>query len=384
MYCHGIDETIAEGLTMDKGYIENGFIVDVSNAQKTSEIIYELSRILDLPEAQNKNVCLKLGAINLTPTELTSIKALVESMNSEIEFINTSSDATAKAANDLGIQVSILENIVPTPEFNADQEKVNAELEKALDKIFGDETTEIKTFAQEHDLKELKKNAPVEEVKPLPEIAPESIDLKNQMETVEAPIVEPLTQDEEVQKNTSELTKTTETADLANVKEEDADNSELKEELNNFNSELENANKIEGDDIEDIDYNLDDLRKSLRETEKLPTLYIQRTLRSGQSITSDGNIVIIGDANPGSEIIAKGDITVWGILGGIAHAGSAGNQYAKIRALKMNAIQLRIADTFARRPDNANIPYIQKTDTFVPEEACIYKRQIIIHKIHES
>ena len=384
MYCHGIDETIAEGLTMDKGYIENGFIVDVSNAQKTSEIIYELSRILDLPEAQNKNVCLKLGTINLTPTELTSIKALVESMNSEIEFINTSSDATAKAANDLGIQVSILENIVPTPEFNADQEKVNAELEKALDKIFGDETTEIKTFAQEHDLKELKKNAPVEEVKPLPEIAPESIDLKNQMETVEAPIVEPLTQDEEVQKNTSELKRTTETADFASVKEEDADNSELKEELNNFNSELENANKIEGDDIEDIDYNLDDLRKSLRETEKLPTLYIQRTLRSGQSITSDGNIVIIGDANPGSEIIAKGDITVWGILGGIAHAGSAGNQYAKIRALKMNAIQLRIADTFARRPDNANIPYIQKTDTFVPEEACIYKRQIIIHKIHES
>ena len=384
MYCHGIDETIAEGLTMDKGYIENGFIVDVSNAQKTSEIIYELSRILDLPEAQNKNVCLKLGAINLTPTELTSIKALVESMNSEIEFINTSSDATAKAAKDLGIQVSILENIVPTPEFNADQEKVNAELEKALDKIFGDETTEIKTFAQEHDLKELKKNAPVEEVKPLPEIAPESIDLNNQMETVEAPIVEPLTQDEEVQKNTSELKRTTETADFANVKEEDADNSELKEELNNFNSELENANKIEGDDIEDIDYNLDDLRKSLRETEKLPTLYIQRTLRSGQSITSDGNIVIIGDANPGSEIIAKGDITVWGILGGIAHAGSAGNQYAKIRALKMNAIQLRIAYTFARRPDNANIPYIQKTDTFVPEEACIYKRQIIIHKIHES
>ena len=384
MYCHGIDETIAEGLTMDKGYIENGFIVDVSNAQKTSEIIYELSRILDLPEAQNKNVCLKLGAINLTPTELTSIKALVESMNSEIEFINTSSDATAKAANDLGIQVSILENIVPTPEFNADQEKVNAELEKALDKIFGDETTEIKTFAQEHDLKELKKNAPVEEVKPLPEIAPESIDLNNQMETVEAPIVEPLTQDEEVQKNTSELKRTTETADFENVKEEDADNSELKEELNNFNSELENANKIEGNDIEDIDYNLDDLRKSLRETEKLPTLYIQRTLRSGQSITSDGNIVIIGDANPGSEIIAKGDITVWGILGGIAHAGSAGNQYAKIRALKMNAIQLRIADTFARRPDNANIPYIQKTDTFVPEEACIYKRQIIIHKIHES
>ncbi len=385
MYRHRIDETFAEGLTMDKGYIENGFIVDVSNAQKTSEIIYELSRILDLPEAQNKNVCLKLGAVNLTPTELTSIKALVESMNSEIQFINTSSDATAKAANDLGIQVSILENKVPTPEFNADQEKVNAELEKALNKIFGDETTEIKTFAQEQDLKELKKNAPVEEIEPLPEIKPESIEPKNQMETVEVPVVEPLIKNDTIEEpeKVEEVPEKTEISQVE-VNVEEAENADLKEELDNFNSELENANKIKGDDIEDIDYNLDDLRKSLRETEKLPTLYIQRTLRSGQSITSDGNIVIIGDANPGSEIIAKGDITVWGILGGIAHAGCAGNQYAKIRALKMNAIQLRIADTFARRPDNVNIPYIQKTDTFVPEEACIYKRQIIIHKIHES
>ena len=385
MYRHRIDETFAEGLTMDKGYIENGFIVDVSNAQKTSEIIYELSRILDLPEAQNKNVCLKLGAVNLTPTELTSIKALVESMNSEIQFINTSSDATAKAANDLGIQVSILENKVPTPEFNADQEKVNAELEKALNKIFGDETTEIKTFAQEQDLKELKKNAPVEEIEPLPEIKPESIEPKNQMETVEVPVVEPLIKKDTIEEpeKVEEVPEKTEISQVE-VNVEETENADLKEELDHFNSELENANKIKGDDIEDIDYNLDDLRKSLRETEKLPTLYIQRTLRSGQSITSDGNIVIIGDANPGSEIIAKGDITVWGILGGIAHAGCAGNQYAKIRALKMNAIQLRIADTFARRPDNVNIPYIQKTDTFVPEEACIYKRQIIIHKIHES
>lgn len=378
MYGHGISETFAEGLAMDKGYIENGFIVDVSNAQKTSEIIYELSRVLDLPDAQSKNVCLKLGGVNLTTTELTSIKALVESMNSEIGFITTSSDVTAKSAEELGISVSILENKVPTPDFNADQEKVNKELEKALDKIFGDETVEIKTFAQENDLKELKKDAPAEAVQPIEEIKLEDIDPKNQMETIATPVVEPIEEakakapeDEEVKGDVKEP--------VAEV-----ENTDLKEELKDFNAELENANKIEGEDIEDIDYNLDDLRKSLRETEKLPTLYIQRTLRSGQSISSDGNIVIIGDANPGSEIIAKGDITVWGVLGGIAHAGSAGNQYAKIRALKMNAIQLRIADTFARRPDNINIPYIQKTDTFVPEEACIYKKQIVIHKIHES
>lgn len=335
---------------MDKGYIENGFIVDVSNANKTSEIIYELSRILDLPDAQSKKVCLKLGSVDLSSTELTSIKALVESMNSEIEFVTTSSDVTMKSAEDLNIEVSVLENKVPTPEFNADQEKVNQELEKALDKIFGDETAEIKTFAQENSLKELKQDTPSVEFQPVEEVKTEDTMVENKID--ETPVMETI---EEVIEDTSDL--------------------------ENFNDVLENANKIE--DIEEIDYTLEDIRKQLRETEKLPTLYIQRTLRSGQSITSDGNIVIIGDANPGSEIIAKGDITVWGVLGGIAHAGSDGNQYARIRALKMNAIQLRIADTFARRPDSANIPYIQKTDTFVPEEACVRKKQIFIHKIHE-
>lgn len=351
---------------MDKGYIENGFIVDVSNARKTSEIIYELSRILDLPDAQSKKVCLKLGAVDLTSTELTSIKALVESMNSEIEFVSTSSDVTVKSAEELNIEVSVFENKVPTPDFNADQDKVNQELERALDKIFGDEGAEIKTFAQEKDFKELKEDAPAGEVKPLEqtekvnEVKEEAV--VSQMETIDTPV-------EEVVE---------ETVVEQNFAEQNIQNFEQ------FNETLENANQIEGEEIDEIDFNLDDLRKSLRETEKLPTLYIQRTLRSGQSIASDGNIVIIGDANPGSEIIAKGDITVWGILGGIAHAGSEGNQYARIRALKMNAIQLRIADVFARRPDSANIPYIQKTDTFVPEEACVRKKQIIIHKIHES
>ena len=351
---------------MDKGYIENGFIVDVSNAHKTSEIIYELSRILDLPDAQSKKVCLKLGNVDLSTTELTSIKALVESMNSEIEFITTSSTSTVKSAEELNIEVSVLENKVPMPEFNGDQEKVNKELEKALDKIFGDDNTEIKTFAQEKDLQKLQKNE-VEEKIEQPQV-PNNIQTTNDNNI----------QEEETEVDIEKIASNTYTS----IDSEDFNTA--KEEFQDFNTELENANKIEGNDIDDIDYNLDDLRKSLRETEKLPTLYIQRTLRSGQSITSDGNIVIIGDANPGSEIIAKGDITVWGILGGIAHAGSAGNQYAKIRALKMNAIQLRIADIFARRPDNINIPYIQKTDTFIPEEACIYKKQILIHKIHES
>ena len=129
---------------------------------------------------------------------------------------------------------------------------------------------------------------------------------------------------------------------------------------------------------------IQEIKKHMKEAEKLPTLYIQRTLRSGQSIKSEGNIVIIGDVNPGAEVIAKGDITVWGVLGGIAQAGSDGNNYSRIRALKLNAIQLRIGEIFARRPDTVNVPYVQKTDSFIPEEARVIRKHIVIYKLHEA
>ena len=53
---------------------------------------------------------------------------------------------------------------------------------------------------------------------------------------------------------------------------------------------------------------------------QMNTQYHKQTVRSGQVIKSNGNVVIIGDCHPGCEIHAAGDITVWGILGGIAHA----------------------------------------------------------------
>ena len=102
--------------------------------------------------------------------------------------------------------------------------------------------------------------------------------------------------------------------------------------------------------------------------------------RMGAKFRQEGNILIIGDAHPGSEIVAGGDITVWGILGGIAHAGSNGNVASKVRALKLNAIQLRIAGLYARRNDTLNVPYVQKTNEFTPEEAQIENGKIVIYK----
>lgn len=307
---------------MDKGYIENGFIVDLTNAKKTSEVIYELSRVLDMPESKGKHICLKLGVVDLSQSELTSIKTLVELMESQLAFISTSSTQTLESATALDIKISEFTNAIEAPAF--EQNQATPEVSNALDNIFGEDTSaqeEVKTADEKN-------------------INSENTDEVNKS-TLNEKEISPIVQHSE------EIAKKVEAK-------------ELKEENDEEVTALKN------------------------EAEELPTLYLRKTIRSGQSISSDGNLVVIGDVNPGAEIIAKGDITVWGILGGIAHAGSEGNDYSRIRALKLNPVQIRIGDVFARRPDTINLPYIQKSCEYTPEEAFTYKGSIVIRKIHEE
>jgi septum site-determining protein MinC len=79
-------------------------------------------------------------------------------------------------------------------------------------------------------------------------------------------------------------------------------------------------------------------------------LYLETTLRSGTEICHPGSVIIVGDLNPGSSIVADGDIVVWGRLRGTVHAGAQGNRRCRIMALQMEATQLRIADQIARAP----------------------------------
>ncbi len=335
---NGLEPAVESVLPEDEmSYIENGFIVDVSDAKKISDVIYQLSTVLDLPEAQEKQICIKLGSIDLNATQLSSIRALVETMNSQVAFISTTSDETERAALEIELKVSKIENKVVTPDFESNKEG-SAELERALDKIFGGVSTEAQK-------------------------------IKEKLSHIAKPIENTVKQTEVIAKEAQPLSQ------LPDDIGTEVDNFTQYDE---FNKELEIANNLSAEEEERLRL---ELQAKLQLTEKLPTLYIQRTLRSGQSLTADGNVVIIGDVNPGSEIKAVGDITVWGVLGGIAHAGLDGNQFVKIRALKMNAIQIRIADVFARRPDCENIPYIQKDDTFIPEEASVEGNHIIIQKM---
>lgn len=82
---------------------------------------------------------------------------------------------------------------------------------------------------------------------------------------------------------------------------------------------------------------------------------VQRTLRSGQSIHYDGNVVILGDVNPGAEVIATGSIIVMGVLRGVVHAGAGGDKEATVTALRLQPTQLRIAEHITRPPDEETI-----------------------------
>ncbi len=82
-----------------------------------------------------------------------------------------------------------------------------------------------------------------------------------------------------------------------------------------------------------------------------PAVVIRRTVRSGQSIRFAGTVVVFGDVNPGGEIIATGDIFVWGRLRGIAHAGASGDEHAVVCALELSPVQLRIGRHIARPPE---------------------------------
>ncbi|HZV76590.1 MAG TPA: septum site-determining protein MinC [Candidatus Babeliales bacterium] len=111
----------------------------------------------------------------------------------------------------------------------------------------------------------------------------------------------------------------------------------------------------------------------LRLVEALPTtLYHAATLRGGQALHHTGNIVVVGDVNPGAELIATGDVLVFGRLAGTAHAGAQGDEAAHIYALDLAATQLRIA-TFIAVEDSAR-PSVGRG----PEAALVRAGQIVI------
>jgi len=93
-------------------------------------------------------------------------------------------------------------------------------------------------------------------------------------------------------------------------------------------------------------------------------LFLNRTIRSGTRTEFPGNIVILGDVNPGAEIIAEGNVIIWGKLRGMVHAGAGGNSKAIVCALDFSPTQLRIADSISEVND-------QQQDRVRPQMASV-------------
>ncbi|TDO83476.1 septum site-determining protein MinC [Halanaerobium saccharolyticum] len=102
---------------------------------------------------------------------------------------------------------------------------------------------------------------------------------------------------------------------------------------------------------------------------------INRTLRSGQRVKHQANIVIVGDVNPGAEVIAGGDIIVFGRLRGVVHAGAGGSKDSQVAALKLDPTQLRIASLIARSPDDSDSSKLQAERAYIEDD------QIVVEKI---
>lgn len=104
---------------------------------------------------------------------------------------------------------------------------------------------------------------------------------------------------------------------------------------------------------------------------------VARIIRSGQVLEVPGDLLLVGDVNPGGTVMAGGNIHIMGALKGIAHAGISGNEQAVITASSMQPQQLRISEFINRAPDK--VQDIEKR-----EMECAYideNQQIIVDRL---
>ncbi len=106
----------------------------------------------------------------------------------------------------------------------------------------------------------------------------------------------------------------------------------------------------------------------------VPMLVVNRTIRGGQEINTRGSLLILGNVNPGAQVIAGGSIDIRGTCRGIVHAGAYGDREAFIIADHLMPLQIRIADVIAQSPEQYEKPELA-------ERALVKDGQIVIEPI---
>ncbi|MDQ0197136.1 septum site-determining protein MinC [Neobacillus ginsengisoli] len=148
-------------------------------------------------------------------------------------------------------------------------------------------------------------------------------------------------------------------------------NEEQKEELKELIRQKKNLL------VDDIESNVMTIKEAERLKAEAEVVTVTRIIRSGQVLEVPGDLLLIGDVNPGGTVMAGGNIFIMGTLKGLAHAGCYGNDEAVIAASSMKPSQLRISDCLNRAPDT--VPNNEKR-----EMECAYideNRQIIVDRL---
>lgn len=357
-------------------YDNEFFVVDMTSCTSTGEIVNNLSLALETLNHSNKKIVLKLNDTKLNQPQLLSIQSLITSYGCTLDTVETTNDNTKSVASGMNIIVQEpiekrVEEPIKTNE-NQDFEPFEMKTESIVKEVNG------LHFEADLDVIQKQQNE-IDISKDLKDVGISPVD---DFQTVDEKAKEAFVQDnviEEVNDYSKMLNENALTSTQENVEAQEEKDS--KKAIGVYKKAYD-ENKI-ADDWEEVDFNEEATDAPVVQDNKITT-YITQTLRSGQIVESAGNVVIIGDCHPGSEIRATGDITVWGVLSGIAHAGYNGNNDAKVRALKLNAVQLRIGDCYSRRPDSSNIPYIIRSSVFTPEEARVVNNEIMLFKINQN
>ena len=373
-------------------YDNEFFVVDMASCSSTGEIINSLSLALETLNHSGKKIVLKLNDSYFNQSQMLSIQSLITSYGCILDTVETTNEDTIKVVENMNIPVqkpiekrvdNSYSNINSTNSFepfsmssqnNIEQKEENLHFEADLDAFKKQNEVDIPSFNNVQDSKD-----------------EDFTIMQNHFTAHHDDIIEPETVISDEFQDADDLhTAALYAQNLNTINKEQESKEENTEEFENTEKKsigvykkAYDENAIDQDEWEEVDFYETPSNDPVVSDSK-HTTYINQTLRSGQVIESDGNVVIIGDCHPGSEIRAIGDITVWGILSGIAHAGYKGNNSAKVRALKMNAVQLRIGDCYSRRPDGTNIPYIIKSSIFTPEEARVVDGEIMLFKINQK
>ena len=107
------------------------------------------------------------------------------------------------------------------------------------------------------------------------------------------------------------------------------------------------------------------------------TVIVSHTVRAGFRGEYQGSVVVVGDVNPGAELVAGGDVIVTGALRGLAHAGFGGHESAIVWARPIASPQIRIGDALARSPEgNASMRRLEGNER--AERAYLRGGQIVI------